>query len=92
VNNTPAGSGLQEAIKHIKQEVDDAQRIAQMMEVHIQQEVIGAQRIAEMAELDQTKCGLWYENVMAICRVLERGAIMDAAPARVGCRGAPVGC
>jgi len=33
VNDTPAGSGLQEAIEYMKQEVDDAQRIAQMMEV-----------------------------------------------------------
>lgn len=29
----PIGDGLQEAIKYMKQEVDDAQRIAQMMEV-----------------------------------------------------------
>ena len=33
MEDAPAESGLQEAIQYMKQEVDDAQRIAQMMEV-----------------------------------------------------------
>lgn len=37
VIETPAdSSGLQQAIQYMKQEVDDAQRIAQMMEVGLQ--------------------------------------------------------
>ena len=55
-------------------------------------EVIDAKRITQMTELDQMNCAQQCENEMPICRVLERGAIMDTAPARVGCRGASVGC